>query len=341
MDYYGLNRQGIAASNRYTRTPTQLSGYNTPVTGMAPAQALTPPPVVDGRELSQVGGGGEVPGLRNTYSDNFSDEARSLANRAYGAEEYGVGDLALSATKSLGKNVARNALVGAPTTAAFGATIAGLPGAAFTGIVGRKIARDFGIQGLTKEIQGIISQRNLGYLSDDEAKQQIMGYIAARDKDMGAAGSFSPEATVSGRLSPAGIGNPGAYGGDSGTNSINPSERLSGLGIGNPAAYTAAIEKDRSGKAKGSGYGGYTRQQMEAADRAGFGYAPGDFYSSGNWNAAKARATNPEAMDPEQGGYYGADGKWNAAATGRDYGERDNEGYGTGVGGIGQSAGYK
>jgi hypothetical protein len=87
---------------------------------------------------------------------------------------------------------------------------------------------------------------------------------------------------------------------------------------------------------------GYTTAQIAAAISAGSEYSPGDFFGTGQWNAEKARALDPAAMDPVQTGWGNDNDNDNGGGFSGDTPGGADDGYGRRYGGFsdGPRAGY-
>ena len=264
----------MAASNRGQRTPYHLPAPTMPAIGVPepapetqdPTQAinaLTPPaPAVRGirkstpvagrpaaiRGVPGIGGSGEAKGLQNDYSYGFAPEVTGLAHRAMEGQDYSVVDLGVAAAKKYRDKALTGLALGySPSTIMdatpqmVGSVASALPATIMSGIVRRQFRNDMAEHRMSRDMQNTYDKLNAGLISDDEAKLEYRGYIDKHGGKYGAnsdvVGDFSPESTVSGRLSPLEIGNPGAYGGESGTNSVTVSDRFSSLGMGYPGAH--------------------------------------------------------------------------------------------------------
>jgi len=300
--YYGLNRQGAAASGRYTRTPVPMGvpGIKSPFAAQALADPTAPAlSDIAPQRRPGVPGGGDLPGISAPMPDDpATAKARGIL-RGYGVGAPGnpLSGLAKKGAFNTGVALAFDAPV--PAALEFGARkMAALPGVATTvgsylnkGIPYEGAVRDFGTKINEIDQQGLSENETLKAEIEAANNAYSQGLPYTTKFKRGVYDHFSPKKVIDpgappGAIGESGLGQPGSQPGDIGH------EARMGVGVGDVAGTQEAADIPGTGdKPVGKDYG----------NRAEPGSAPGD----------------------EGGGVSGGGG------------------YGPGVGGEGQSAGYK
>jgi len=267
--YYGLNRQGAAASGRYTRTPVPMGvpGIKSPFAAQALADPTAPAlSDIAPQRRPGVPGEGEAPGISTPGPESpAATRAREdLARSGYSVNPMdALGGRVKTGLLNTGVALALDAPVS--TAVKFGAkTMAALPGTVTTlgGMINKGVPIEQSIDKIEPEYEKLAEEELATGVNQDPARVRSLGKYAPVPLTTQAyrkiLDTLSPKKVIDpgappGAIGESGLGQPGSQPSDYGH------EARMGLGVGDVAGTQEAADIPGTGdKPVGKDYGNRT-----------------------------------------------------------------------------------